>query len=266
MKTLPKLLPLIEVALFLSACGGDGNVTPTEGASISDVYTAVAMTFEAQANLVTPTSTYLPSATPTISASPTPLPSAVPTIQSVSVSYSTANGCYNAAYVSDVTIPDGTVLAPGESFTKTWKFQNIGTCDWDEDFVLTFETGTDMDGEDTVIDESVITGEIASLSVALVAPETEGTYTGYWRLSTASGAAFGQSVFVMIVVSDDAATSTPTATVTATATSETTSATDTPTCTSTPVPSATPTYTPTPISDEASDATSQETSIPETET
>ena len=242
-------------------------MSPPEDTSISDVYTAVVMTLEAQASLVTPTATSLPSPTLTLWASPTPIPS-TPTAQSVSISYSAANRCYNAVYVSDVTIPDGTVLAPGESFTKTWKFQNSGSCEWDEDFVLTFETGTDMDGEDTVIEDSVSAGETASLSVALVAPETEGTYTGYWRVSTASGAAFGQSVFVMIVVSEDAATSTPTSTVTststATSTPETTSATDTPTFTSTP--SDTPTYTPTPVSDESPDATSPETSIPGTGT
>jgi hypothetical protein len=170
------------VALLLSACGGNVDVIPTEGASISDVYTAVVMTLAAQASLATPTITLLPSTTPTLWISPTSIPSTTPTLQSANLSYSTANGCYNSAYVSDVTIPDGTVLAPGESFTKTWKFQNTGSCDWDEDFVLTFETGTDMDGEDTTIDEAVAAGETDSLSVTLVAPETEGTYTGYWRV------------------------------------------------------------------------------------
>ena len=247
------------VALLLSACGGNADVIPTEGASISDVYTAVAMTLAAQVSVVTPTMTLLPTTTPTIWPSPTLIPS-TPTAQSVSVSYSTANGCYNAAYVSDVTIPDGTVLAPGEIFTKTWKLQNTGSCDWDEDFVLTFETGKDMDGDDTDIDETVAAGETASLSVALVAPETTGTYTGYWRLSTASGDVFGQSVFVLIVVSDDAATVTPTST----STSEAQSATDTPTFT--PTPSYTPTDTPVPTTEETSGSTDPETSTLEVET
>jgi hypothetical protein len=266
MKTIPKLIPLMIVALLLSACGGNVDVIHTEGASISDVYTAVVMTLAAQASLVTPTITLLPSTTPTLWTSPTSIPSTTPTLQSANLSFSTANGCYNAAYVSDVTIPDGTVLAPGESFTKTWKFQNTGSCDWDEDFVLTFETGTDMDGEDTTIDEAVAAGETDSLSVTLVAPETEGSYTGYWRLSTNSGDAFGQSVFVLIVVSEDAATITPTPTLTSTHTStpEVQSATDTPTFT--PAPSDTPTYTPTPVSDESLDPTGQETSTPETGT
>jgi len=181
-----------------------------------------------------------------------------PTTQSISVFYSTANGCYDAAYVSDVTIPDGTVLAPGESFTKTWKFQNSGSCDWESDFMLTFEMGEGMEGEDTAISEVVAAGESDSLSVSLVAPETEGSYTGYWRLTTASGNAFGQSVFVQIYVSDDAATSTPTTTATATATTTAeaeATATTVPTSTFTPAP--TDTFTPVP-SEEATVESSEE--------
>ena len=265
MKTLPRLLPLILVALLLPACGGDVDITPTEGASISDVYTAVVMTLEAQDSLVTPTIMLLPSATPTTLPKPTFI-SNTPTVQNVGVSYSTANGCYNAAYVSDVTIPDGTILAPGEEFTKTWKFQNTGSCDWTEDFLITFSSGEDMDGSNTEIDEDVIAGDAASISVSLVAPDDEGSYTGYWKLATEDGTLFGETVFVLIVVSDGAATATPTSTATATSTEEDTSATNTPTSTSTPTPSSTPTHTPTPVSDEASDSTSQETSTPETET
>jgi hypothetical protein len=260
MKTYSKLFALILLVLSLSACGGNVDITPTEGLSISDVYTAAAMTLTAQASSVTSTTTPLPTASPTTWASPTTIPG-TPTTQSASYYYSTANGCYDAAYVSDVTIPDGTILAPGETFTKIWKFQNAGSCDWNADFVLTFETGTDMDGEDTTVGESVAAGETSSVSVALVAPETEGTYTGYWRLSTDSGAAFGQSVYVLIVVSEDAATATPTSTSTPTSTPEDTSVTDTPT--STPTPSDTPTYTPTPTIDESPDSAGQETSTPE---
>ena len=106
-----------------------------------------------------------------------------PTSQSAttySSSYSTAYGCYNAAYVSDVTIADGTVLAPGEEFVKTWKFQNTGSCDWSEDFWIAYSNGEDMDGDDTDIDEDATAGDTASISVSLVAPDDEGTYTGYW--------------------------------------------------------------------------------------
>ncbi len=253
MKCYPPLMSLVILAFLLSACGGNADVPPTADMSISDVYTAAAMTLTAQAGSLTSTSTPFPTATPTIWASATIVLS-TPTMRSASVFSSTANGCYDAAYVSDVTIPDGTVLAPGETFTKTWKFQNTGSCDWYEDFVLTFETCTDMDGEDTVIGEEVASGKTGSFSITLVAPETEGTYTGYWRLTTDSGNSFGQSVFVLIVVSEDAYTSTPTPT-------EETSAdeTSTATSTSTPIPEATSTPVPTDIPTSAPTETSEAT-------
>jgi len=265
MKIHPILISLILLVFSSSACGSNVDITPTEDMSISEVYTAAAMTLTAQSGSATSTPTPLPTATSTIWASPTTIPR-TPTTQNTGYYYSTANGCYNAAYVSDVTIPDGTVLAPGETFTKTWKFQNTGSCDWDADFVLTFETGTNMEGEDTTIDEAIAAGETDSLSVTLVAPETEGSYTGYWRLSTDSGDVFGQSVYVLIVVSDDAATLTPTPTSTSTPTNtpEESSVTDTPTFT--PIPSITPTDTPVLTTEELSGSTEQGTSTPETET
>ncbi|MDX1438190.1 MAG: NBR1-Ig-like domain-containing protein, partial [Anaerolineales bacterium] len=35
-----------------------------------------------------------------------------------------------AAYYGDVTIPDNTVMEPGEQFVKTWRIRNEGTCSW----------------------------------------------------------------------------------------------------------------------------------------
>jgi hypothetical protein len=268
MKTLPKLFLLVLVTICLSACGGGTDITPTAGASISDAHTAAVMTLTTQGNSATSTGTTFPTATTTTTATPTiwtdlTTISSTPTVQNASYYYSTANGCYNAVYVSDVTIPDGTVLAPGESFTKTWKLQNTGSCNWDEDFMWAYETGADMDGEDTTIEEPVSAGAMGSISVTLVAPETEGTYTGYWRLATAGGTAFGQSVYVLIVVSDDAATiaPTPTLTYTPTANPEELVATDTPTFTS--VPTDAPTDTSAPTSEDPLNSTEQETSTPE---
>jgi len=249
MKTYSKSIVFVLSILILSACAG--NATPTQNGSLSDIYTAAAMTLSVPPSTSPATTTLMPIATSMVQVIPT-LPLVTPTVQSAAsyTSYSTANGCNDAIYVSDVTIPDGTVLAPGESFTKTWAFQNTGTCDWDEDFLIIFVSGTDMDGETTEIDQDVLSGSVGDISVSLVAPDTEGTYIGYWRMTDGDGNAFGQSVYVMIVVSDDAATVTPTATTTeeATATSEITS---TSTPTSTPETTATFTSTPIPTETEA---------------
>jgi hypothetical protein len=217
MNSISRLIPFLLLTLTLPACGGKAEAAPPVSVSIADVYTAAVATLTSQAGAFSPTVPASATTTPTVWFSATPLTS-TPTSQLVLSSYTTTYGCYNAAYVSDVTIPDGTYLAPGESFTKTWEFLNTGTCQWKSDFRLTFETGTGMEGLDTFIGEPVAVGETAALSVSLIAPETEGTYTGYWRLASDSGDAFGGSVFVMIVVSEDTATATPEYTATATPT------------------------------------------------
>jgi hypothetical protein len=221
MKTHPVPVAVILSVLLLSACSA--NATPTEEAALDTIYTAAASTLFAQEMITIPT----PTATEFVSATLLTLPTTIPVTvaaQNAVVSYSsasTANGCNNAAYVNDVTISDGTVLAPGETFTKTWTFQNTGTCAWAEDYLITFVSGTDMDGETTNIDQDVEAGDTGEISISLVAPSSEGSYTGYWRLADGDGNLFGQSVYVLIVVSEDAFTLTPTTTPTSEATSTT---------------------------------------------
>lgn len=45
--------------------------------------------------------------------------------------------CTNdAAFVVDVTYPDGSVVAPGVDLMKTWRVRNTGTCTWDGNYSL----------------------------------------------------------------------------------------------------------------------------------
>ncbi len=250
---LKKFILLILCIFFLAACGA--NATPTGQVTLSSVYTAAASTISAQSNIVMPTGT----PTKLVTATPFTFPRTIavtPTYQNMTSysSASTANGCNNSIYISDVTIPDGTVLAPGESFTKTWEFQNTGSCDWTENYPISFVSSTDMAGDDTEINNEVLIGDSGEVSVLLVAPETEGTYTGYWRLADEDGNSFGQSVYVMIVVSEDASTLTPT--VTPTSTTEVTESTSTPTATYQPTVTATQTATPVPTDVPTETATS----------
>jgi hypothetical protein len=259
--------------ILLSACGS--AVTPTASNSMQEIYTAVAETLSAPAMAsVTPTATLLP----TLTALPTNTFYVYPTASSTPTyawySYSGTNyGCDDAAYVKDMTIPDGTVLAPGETFIKTWKLQNTGSCTWTDDFYIIFVSGDDMDGSDTKIDQTVYANKKAEISVSLTAPDDEGTYTGYWQMSDEYGNLFGEIVSVEIVVTEPTATSTPTATLTSTTTPTTTitptaiitsTSISVPTETLTPVPTLIPTDTSIPTSTSISTAinTSTPTSAP----
>jgi len=92
--------------------------------------------------------TNTPSATPelptiTVTATQTSTPTPVPTLTPTPIP------CYFARFISDVTIPDGTTLDPGTSFTKTWRLKNEGSCAWDSRYQIVFVSGTSM-GQTTI--------------------------------------------------------------------------------------------------------------------
>ena len=122
----------------------------------------------------------------------------------------TVTYCDSAVYISDVTIPDGTVESPGASFVKTWALQNTGSCTWNLGYTLNFVSGTRMGGTDTSVGSSITPGGQTQISVTLTAPTTVGEYTGKWRLANDSGEVFGETVAVVINVEVPTATYTPT--------------------------------------------------------
>ena len=120
-----------------------------------------------------------PTITPTVTGtppSPTPGPAA----------------CDRAQFITDVTVPDGTVFAPNTVFTKTWRLKNVGTCTWTTSYALMFASGEKMGGSDSVpMPTNVAPGQTVDVSVVLTAPATAGTYRGYWKFKNASGVPFG---------------------------------------------------------------------------
>ncbi|MRR31220.1 hypothetical protein EG834_13060, partial [bacterium] len=148
-----------------------------------------------------PTATITPMVTNTMAASPT-----LKITQAV---------CDNSFYLADVTIPDNTVMTPGQAFTKTWSIKNVGTCNWTTSYKVVFVSGTAMGGVSTAI-PAITSTHADNISVAMVAPLTKGTYTGTWILQNASGKTFGTSFTVVINVSTSL-TATTTGTITPTA-------------------------------------------------
>jgi hypothetical protein len=127
------------------------------------------------------------------------------------------------AFVSDVTVPDNTTMKPGQTFTKTWRVRNNGSCAWESGSKFNFIGGEAMGGGTLTLDKAVNPGTETELSVAMTAPNASGSHRGNWRMTTAAGANFGDEVYVIIVVSGSASTSTgvvtqATATATPTAT------------------------------------------------
>lgn len=123
----------------------------------------------------------------------------------------------------DVTIPDDSVLQPGEPFTKVWRLVNVGTCTWTTDYSVAFFSGEQMSGPGSAkLPTSVSPGATVEISVDLVAPLEAGTYQGDWKLKNAANEWFGigpdggSAFWVRIVVPEVTTTVTPTVTSTVT--------------------------------------------------
>merc|ERR1719198_246848 len=112
----------------------------------------------------------------------------------------------HARHVNDVTVFDGTQMAPSTAFTKIWTVRNDGDESWPEDACLSFVSGDQMSGSLHVplATGAVPPGAEVQASVDLVAPQQKGRYIGYWRLSS-GGQRFGQRMWVQVIVAEGGA-------------------------------------------------------------
>ncbi len=120
----------------------------------------------------------------TVSATPTPVPTPVVTDTATTTARTASGGdtsCLQAAFIADVTVPDGTHMEKGEAFVKTWRLRNSGTCDWPADTVLTL-VSSEMGGPQSVEVGAVAVGETVDISVDLAAPNSDGNFDGLWKL------------------------------------------------------------------------------------
>ncbi|HEX9387718.1 MAG TPA: NBR1-Ig-like domain-containing protein [Anaerolineales bacterium] len=162
--------------------------------SVATVQAVVTQTVYAMTQTA-PTQTPIPPTATPVPATNTPVPTAI-------------TYCDWAAFITDVTIPDGTQFAPGEVFTKTWRLKNIGTCTWTPDYDIVFTSGAQMSGTTMQMPGYVAPGQSVDVAVTFTAPSAAGHYVGYWMLRNASGKLFGtggwadETFYVDIYVKD----------------------------------------------------------------
>lgn len=195
-------------AILLASCGG-GNApeaTPTLG--VNQIQTFAVATFSSALTMtamVAPTNTPAPTLTPAATIPPLgtstgAIPLTGTTPGSAVGGVAATSSCYGLAFVSDVSIPDNTQMDPGKTFTKTWKVKNTGSCAWDAGFKFQNTGGEAMGATAVTLPAAVASGQTYDISVPMTAPNKTGTLRGNWRMANASGQAFGDEVFVVIVV------------------------------------------------------------------
>jgi hypothetical protein len=161
---------LIVAVIFLASCN-----LPNAQDSQPAAQTAAAQTVQALFS-ITPSVTITPTASTF-----TPFPTL--TSNTNTPAATATSNCNVAQFITDVTIPDGTIQAPGAAFTKKWRIKNIGSCAW-SGFSMTFDSGDSMGGPASKPVAAVNPGQEIDLEVNLTAPATVGNYRGYWRLVT----------------------------------------------------------------------------------
>jgi next-to-BRCA1 protein 1 len=112
-----------------------------------------------------------------------------------------------ARFVNDVTMPDGSEIAPCSTFYKTWRVRNDGESDWPDGCHLVSAGGDFLldpkQGNNFVLRQPVpvtLAGSEIELTVELCAPSTTGRHVGYFRLENPEGSFFGQRLWADIRV------------------------------------------------------------------
>lgn len=213
----------VLVLFILTGCA---NQAPTEGLPTLDATALEATAASGATAAAILTQSALP---PTQTLAPMGTMTPVPTIDRTrsAIQSPTAEAPCNQAGAGnpiDVTIPDGTVMAPGKSFSKTWRLENVGACTWTRLYAVTFFSGNSLNAIQTYpLPQEVEPGEVIDVTVDMEAPQKPGVYQSNWMLSDAEGGLFGigpngDAPFWAKIEVVAAVTATPTTTATVTPT------------------------------------------------
>ncbi len=187
---MPKKVLILCCFIALTACSGLDFPAP---ASTLDA-TALHQTAVYQVTLDAPAE---PSPLPTQTLAPTKTPTIIPTIDRTRPpiqSPTPETPCNQAAagHPIDITIPDGTLMNPGERFTKTWRLENAGSCTWTRMYAVTYFSGNSLKAiQSNPLAQPVEPGEQIDVTVDMQAPEEPGVYQSNWMLSNEEGEMFG---------------------------------------------------------------------------
>lgn len=157
--------------LLISACGGDSKSLPTISIKITDT----------------------PSFAPVVPTN-TPVPMLL-------IPYTPTPNCISGlTFISDVTLPDFSVVAPGMSLDKQWLVQNSGSCNWDSHYRVRLIAGDGLGASPEQALYPARSGTQATLRMVFTAPMLPGQYLSEWQAFDPQGIPFGDTFFIKIIV------------------------------------------------------------------
>jgi len=166
---------LMLAITILSACSSQAP-TETSAPAVTETLAIPVTGVTATEAQVTTDAPALPTLAPTFTSTPEP---PRPT--------NTADCTNSAAFVTDVTIPDNTEIVGGETFIKTWRILNTGTCIWASDYTLSHYSDERMNAPASVPLAITYPGQTLDISVPLTAPNTLGKHRGNFVIKNPAG-------------------------------------------------------------------------------
>lgn len=147
-----------------------------------------------------PTVNYFLPATPqSAQATQTPAPTEE---QDLSKSQQTqASRCADRlTFVRDLTIQDGTVLAPDATLDKRWEVENSGDCNWDKGYRVRLIAGPGLGAKEEQALYPARSGTHGIIRIVFKAPLEPGTYWSAWQAYNPAGEPFGDPFFIDFAV------------------------------------------------------------------
>ena len=121
--------------------------------------------------------------------------------EATSIQGTTTPPCDSLTFVEDVTVPDDTIMSPGQDFIKTWRVKNIGSCPWGAGYELVYAGYSDeLSGRFQPLTEVVQPGQFVEISVQFRAPDETGEYISAWQMRNPAGITFPHPIYVKIIV------------------------------------------------------------------
>jgi hypothetical protein len=106
----------------------------------------------------------------------------------------------NLAFLKDVTIPDGTVVAPEATLDKRWEVHNSGNCNWGESYRVRLIAGSELGAQREQALFPARSDSRVILRIVFKAPLEPGTYRSAWQAFNPQGEPFGDPFFIEVTV------------------------------------------------------------------
>jgi fibronectin type 3 domain-containing protein len=118
--------------------------------------------------------------------------------------YRSAASSINSMRLISENVPDGTIFAGGQNFTKSWTVRNNGSSTWDSSYCLRYFTGEGLVlGQSSCVSGLIAPNETFTFVVGMKAPSAianDVLYRDYWRMHGATNQVFSGNIWAEILV------------------------------------------------------------------